>query len=54
MMRKMTHVARGMTDLVVENRAYFLAPILIALVFLSALCYYVGPKIIITFIYAEV
>lgn len=54
MIRKMTYVGRGMFELVKENRMYFLAPILIALVFLSVLCFYVGPKIIITFIYAGV
>jgi len=43
-----------MIELIRENRAYFLAPVLLALALLSALCYYVGPQIIVTFIYAGV
>lgn len=54
MFKKSWYVMNGMVELVGENRAYFLAPVLIVLALFSALCYYVGPQIIVTFIYAGV
>lgn len=40
--------------LITENKLFFLAPFLVALVSLSVLVYYVGPTVVITFIYAGV
>ena len=54
MFKKSLYVFRGIAELIKENRLYFMAPLLMALAGLSVLCYYVGPKIIITFIYAGV
>ena len=56
-MRKLVFVMRMMQNmlmLVREHKLYFMAPVLITLVFLSMLVYYVGPTVVITFIYAGV
>lgn len=45
---------KEMLLLVREHKLYFLSPLLIALVCLTVLVYYVGPTVIITFIYAGV
>lgn len=50
----MFRMAGKMVGLVKENQLYFLAPFMLALVSLSVLVYYVGPTVIITFIYAGV
>lgn len=52
--RYMFRMLREMRELVDEHRLYFLAPLLVSLVGLSALVYYVGPTVVITFIYAGV
>lgn len=54
MWKKAFYVLNGMWELIKENKVYFLAPLMVALGLVSLLCYYVGPKIIITFIYAGV
>ncbi len=56
-MRKLVYVSqmmRNMLLLVREHKLYFMAPVLITLVLLSMLVYYVGPSVVITFIYAGV
>ncbi len=56
-MRKLIYVSRMMRNmmmLVREHKLYFMAPVLITLVCLSMLVYYVGPTVVITFIYAGV
>jgi hypothetical protein len=50
----MGKMMREILSLIVEHRLYFLAPVLITLVSLSMLVYYVGPTVVITFIYAGV
>jgi hypothetical protein len=52
--RYMLRMFGEMMELVRENRLYFMAPVLFALVLVSALVYYVGPTVVITFIYAGV
>jgi len=52
--RKVAYILREMTVLVREHKLYFLAPVLMTLAVLSALVYYVGPTVVITFIYAGV
>jgi len=50
----MTRMMREMLALVVAHKLYFLAPVMLCLVMLSLLVYYVGPTVVITFIYAGV
>ena len=50
----MTRMMGEMLRLVAAHKLYFLAPVLICLVLLSLLVYYVGPTVVITFIYAGV
>ena len=45
---------REMVLLLREHKLYFLAPLLLTLVCLSVLVYYVGPTVVLTFIYAGV
>jgi hypothetical protein len=53
-LRFMGRMLREMLSLISAHKLYFLAPILLTLVFLSVLVYYVGPTVVITFIYAGV
>ena len=50
----MMRMMREMMSLISEHKLYFLAPMMVTLVLLSVLVYYVGPTVIITFIYAGV
>lgn len=50
----MTRMLREMLALISAHKLYFLAPVLVSLVLLSVLVYYVGPTVVITFIYAGV
>jgi hypothetical protein len=43
-----------MSEMVREHKLFFMAPLLFVLVAVSALVYYVGPTVVITFIYAGV
>lgn len=52
--RFMFRMLRQLGGLVAENKLYFLAPFMMLLVSLSVLVYYVGPTVVITFIYAGV
>lgn len=52
--RYMFRMLGEMLELVREHKLYFMAPVLAALVLVSALVYYVGPTVVITFIYAGV
>jgi hypothetical protein len=45
---------REMLLMVREHKLYFVSPLLLTLACLSLLVYYVGPTVIITFIYAGV
>jgi hypothetical protein len=53
-MRKILYIAGEMTGLIGKHRLYIIAPVLITLAVLSLLVYYVGPTVVITFIYAGV
>jgi hypothetical protein len=53
-MNKVYYILTEMLALIKEHRIYILAPILIMLGLLSILVYYVGPTVIVTFIYAGV
>lgn len=43
---------RGLASLVRENKVFFLAPLVIAVLFFIALFIKIGPGVIMTFIYA--
>ncbi len=56
-LRKLIIVKRMMHEMLLllrEHKLYFLAPLLLTLVGLSVLVYYVGPTVVLTFIYAGV
>ena len=56
-MKKFLYMGRmfgEMMEMVREHKLYFMAPVLFVLVAVSALVYYVGPTVVITFIYAGV
>ena len=56
-MKKLRFMFRMMAEilnLVREHKLWFLAPLLFLLAGLSVLVYYVGPTVVLTFIYAGV
>jgi len=53
-MNKISYMLIEMLHLIKKHKLYFLAPTLILLVLLAVLVFYVGPPIIISFIYAGV
>ncbi len=56
-LRKLAIVKSMMQEMILllrEHKLYFLAPLLLTLVCLSILVYYVGPTVVLTFIYAGV
>lgn len=52
--KRMKNLFRESIYLIVEHKYYFLAPLMLIMVFLSLLFYKIGPSIIISFIYAGV
>lgn len=54
MFQKFFYILRGMYRLVREQKLYFFTPILIILALLAFLIYYIGPAVIVSFIYAGV
>jgi hypothetical protein len=51
---KVGYIFKEMFYLIKENKFYFLAPLFIVLALLAFLVYYIGPTIIVSFIYAGV
>lgn len=51
---KIGYVLREAGYLIREHKYYFLAPILLILAVLAFLVYYIGPSIVVSFIYAGV
>lgn len=51
-MRRIWYMLREMALLIKARKLYFLAPILIILVFLAFLVFQLGPAAVLTFIYA--
>jgi hypothetical protein len=51
-MRRLTYIFCELIHLIAAHRLYFIAPILIALGVISFVVFYLGPKVVITFIYA--
>ena len=54
MFHKVFYILKEMFYMVKKYKLYFLAPIFIVLAFLAFLVYYIGPTVIISFIYAGV
>jgi len=52
MLRKVLYILKETFYLIKTHKLYFLCPLFIALAFLAALVYYIGPPVIISFIYA--
>jgi VIT1/CCC1 family predicted Fe2+/Mn2+ transporter len=53
-MNKVKLILKEVFFLVKKHKYYFIAPILIVLAILAFLVYYIGPAIIVSFIYAGV
>ncbi|MCK9595252.1 MAG: hypothetical protein PHH68_06515 [Candidatus Omnitrophica bacterium] len=53
-MGKIGYILKEMFYMIKKNKMYFIAPLLIILALLAFLVYYIGPPVIIAFIYAGV
>lgn len=51
-MKKILYILKEMMYLIRRHKLYFLAPVLIVLAFLAFIVFYIGPSVIISFIYA--
>ena len=53
-MKKIGYILKEMLHMIRKNKLYFICPILIMLALLAFLVYYIGPPVIIAFIYAGI
>ncbi len=53
-MRKIKYILKELFFLIKKHKLFFLAPIFIILALLAFLVFYIGPSVIVTFIYAGV
>ena len=53
-MKKVKYILKEMFAMIKKHKYYFIAPMLIILAFLAFLVYYIGPAVIVSFIYAGV
>jgi hypothetical protein len=53
-MKKVVYMIRQMLILIKKHKLSFLAPLFIILAVLAFLVYYIGPSVIISFIYAGI
>jgi hypothetical protein len=53
-MKKILYLLKEMFFLIRKQKVYFLAPLLILLAALTILVFYLGPSVIISFIYAGI
>lgn len=53
-MKKILYILKEMFYLIRSHKLYFICPILIILALLAFLVYYIGPAVIVSFIYAGV
>jgi hypothetical protein len=53
-MQRVWYILKNLFRLIGTRRLFFLAPIFIALALIAFLVYYVGPAIIVSFLYAGV
>ncbi len=51
-MNKIAYLIKEMFYLIKKHKLYFLSPLLLMLVVLAFLVFYIGPSVIISFIYA--
>ncbi len=54
MYQKVAFIVREMVFMIRKHKLFLLSPILLMLAFLAFLVYYIGPSVIISFIYAGV
>jgi len=52
--KKIFYILKEMFYMIRQHKLYFLSPILIILALLGFLAYYLGPKVMMAFIYAGV
>ncbi|MBT4277570.1 hypothetical protein HOD96_02365 [Candidatus Falkowbacteria bacterium] len=53
-MQKVIYILKELFGLIKAHKLYILTPILVMLALISFLVYYIGPTVIISFIYAGV
>ncbi len=53
-MNKVVHILKEMAYMIKKDKLYFIAPLLILLSLLALLVYYIGPAVIVSFIYAGI
>jgi len=53
-MRKILYILKETFYLIKVHKVYFLAPLFIVLAVLTILVFYIGPSVIISFIYAGI
>ncbi len=53
-MTKVGYILREMLLMIKKHKFYFIAPMLFVLAFIAFLVYYIGPAVIVSFIYAGV
>lgn len=53
-MRKVVYILKEMFRMIRKHKLSFLAPLFIILALLAFLVYYIGPAVIVSFIYAGV
>jgi hypothetical protein len=53
-MKKILYILKEMFYLIRQHKLYFFAPLLIILGILAILVFYIGPSVIISFIYAGI
>lgn len=51
---KIIYILKEMFYMIKKHKIYFLAPILIVLALLALIVFYIGPSVIISFIYAGI
>ncbi len=53
-MKKIWYIMKEMLYLIKRHKIYFLAPLLVIFVVLALVSFYIGPSVIISFIYAGI
>ncbi len=53
-MKKIIYILKEMFHMIKKHKIYFLAPILIILALLALIVFYIGPSVIVSFIYAGI
>jgi len=51
-MRKIAYIFKEMLYMIKRQKLYFLAPIFIILALLAIIVWYIGPTVVVSFIYA--